>query len=180
MGGDGAERVARLRASYEDSGVFLFEETYGRLVRVALGRGVARDVADDLAQEALATLFERRPVVRNPEHWLLRILLRRICDLWRDRELVRRAFDRMADPAAPPSPPDPIRRRRLRSALAALPRKSRLLIRSRYLEGRDEASAASAAGYAPASFKKAMTRALARLRAELRATGGPASARDRS
>ncbi|HLF55236.1 MAG TPA: sigma factor [Thermoanaerobaculia bacterium] len=165
-----AVREERLLSSYEHSGVFLFQETYSGLVRLAVSRGVDSTSADDVAQDALATLFEQRPEVRQPEHWLARIVLRRSCDFWRERDIEQRALERMPCPAAARGEADPIRRGRLSAALRTLPRKSRILIRSRYFEGHDEASAARAAGYAPASFKKAMTRALAGLRLALRSS----------
>ena len=55
-------------------------------------------------------------------------------------------------------------------ALARLTPRQRALVRARFVVGHSERDAALAAGYAPSSFKKTMSRILARLRRQLDVT----------
>lgn len=164
-------RDQRLLSSYERSGVFLFQETYGRLVKLAASRGVGTSDAEDIAQSALEALLTLRPVVERPEAWLMRVVVRRCFDQRRRArvEVHVLAREQAALETVNEFHIDPWQIRRLLAACRKLPKKMQILIRSRYVLGHDEATAASLAGYSAGSFKKVMTRTLARLRAALRA-----------
>jgi RNA polymerase sigma-70 factor (ECF subfamily) len=167
---DREQRERRLLASYEESGVYLFEQTYGRLVHVARSLGAESGHAEDIVQEALTTLYEKRPIVSRPEAWLVRVVRRRCADLHRRRKRESRLLDRLMPAIAVEQPVDSLLTRRLLHALRRLPARMQALVRRRYFEGHSEATAARLAGYAPNSFKRVMNRALRRLRAAMRPT----------
>jgi RNA polymerase sigma-70 factor (ECF subfamily) len=117
------------RADAGDSYEELFELHWGPLVRYARGIVGSTDGADDIVQEAFLALWRRREAI-DPERvkaFLYRAVRngslneRRWCrvrDLWRDRQSGTEMH-------APPADEEEISDRRVREAVAGLPRRRR-------------------------------------------------------
>ena len=164
--GPSAERCAELLRSYRESGEVLVREVSPRLRRRARWRGLDLEAARDVVQQTFAELFARRPKLRNIEAWLLRIVDRRSIDWIRRSAAAKRFLDNLTTVRSPSALPLDVRMA-VEQALSRLPPKQQALVRLRYFEGCDEATAAVRAGYSPKSFKKMLTRALCRLRTVL-------------
>jgi RNA polymerase sigma factor (sigma-70 family) len=164
--GPSAERCAELQRSYRESGEVLVREVSPRLRRRARWRGLDLEAAREVVQQAFAELFTRRPKLRNVEAWLLRVVDRRSIDWIRRSAAAQRFLDNLTTLRSPSVLPLDVRMS-VEQALNRLPAKQQALVRLRYFEGCDEATAAERAGYSPKSVKKLLTRALCRLRSVL-------------
>ena len=130
------------------------------------------DLADDLAQEAVARGIERAAQYRGPAPvgaWVHRIAL----NAWRDhlrRQRIRRriGLDRPEAAALPAAPErEPADLVDLRRALARLPPRQRAALVLRYYHEYDYAAIGEALGITAGSVGSLLSRALERLRAEL-------------
>ncbi|MHC4176168.1 MAG: RNA polymerase sigma factor [Planctomycetota bacterium] len=134
--------------------------------------GILRDhhAAQDVAQDAFATAFERLGTLRRPGRfasWILGIARRKAIDLWHERS------------KRPPQtvPPDCIVARsdgrlneRVEKALEAidrLPERQRQVVLYRYCDGLAVREIAEATGSPVGTVTKCLSRALARLRKTL-------------
>jgi RNA polymerase sigma factor (sigma-70 family) len=159
------QRRQQLCASYAGTGELLVRATAPRLLALARARGLDHAAAEDVVQEAFAALFQKRPELGDVEAWLVCVVRRRASDWLRDARL-RELSDARLQPALP-APLSPIDRLTLVMALARLTPRQRALVEARFCSGHSEHDAALLAGYAPASFKKTMSRILRRLRGQL-------------
>ena len=147
-----------------------------RALRIAwrlLGGDAA--AADDVAQEAFVRAYRGLGSFRGEAElatWFHRILVNEVRrhQRWRVLRRARHADDR--EPDAEPDPasavrPDPVLRRRIGAAIAALPRGQREAFVLVHLEGLTLVEAASATGRAVGTMKSHLHRALASLRDRL-------------
>lgn len=101
-----------------------------RIVGSLLLQCEQRQVAEDVAQEALARAWERWDSVSemaSPEGWVFRVAFNLVSSQRRRARAERRAASRLR-PKASPAHPDPDDRLILREALAALPLRQRQAI----------------------------------------------------
>lgn len=138
-----------------------------------------RDVAEELAQEALLRAMQRWPSVRrkrSPAAWTHRVALNLVHSRYRRRQAERRAIARSSGDRAEHEPPDQAAGLAVRGAVAALPRRQRACLVWRYYLGWSVAEVAEALGVSSAAVSSLTYRALEALRAEL---GTPAPASER-
>lgn len=122
-----------------------------------------RDVAEELAQEALARAWEhwdRVGAMASPEGWVFRTARNLAVSRWRRRAIERRAragsrADTVADPAEAVA---------LREAVARLPERQRATIVARFYLGLSVAETALHLDCAEGTVKAATSQALDRLR----------------
>ena len=166
------ERRRLLCASYAGTGDLLVRVTAPRLVALARARGLDHAAAEDVVQEAFTALFQKRPKLGDVEAWLVCVVRRRTTDWLRAERLWELSDDRAnrPTPGAAERSCSRLDRLSLAVALARLTPRQRALVRARFVVGHSERDAALAAGYAPSSFKKTMSRILARLRRQLDVT----------
>ena len=156
-----------------------FEELLARyhaMVRATCARALVSPAdADDAVQETFLKFARHARRIRsNAAAWLHACALRTAIDLVRARAARARA-----EAAAPPidSTDDPAERTwretkpLLDAALAALDERDRDLIVQRFLMGRTEAEIARAVAVHPGTINRRLDRALAKLRAQLTASG---------
>jgi len=161
-------RQRRLQQSLENSGVFLLSELHGPLLAVARARGLPREMAEDVVQDAFLALVARRPRPRNVEAWLVRIVSRRAVDYHRSRAVERRLNAHLEKEMSPQVVErDPLVRFRVRRAIRTLPARVRQLLWNYFVAGRTGRDSALRVGYSEKSFKKTLQRAIATIRAEL-------------
>lgn len=151
-----------------------------------LRRGVPRAVAEELAQETLAAVWREAPHYDPATHggalaWLYAVGKTIHDEAWR-RYLGMIAAEPLArDARAVPRPPpeagaDAARKvRRLRRALARLPRADLALLADLFVRDLSHAAIAKARGVPIGTVKARTRRALARLRAEVEAAGAMAA-----
>jgi RNA polymerase sigma-70 factor (ECF subfamily) len=160
-------RRRRLLESYLGSGEVLVSETQPGLLRLARSRGLDDAAAWDVIQQAYVSVYLEARELTDPESWLRTVVRRRSLD-WHRRELSesakRAGAQALAFVFAGGRRLSLDERIALRRALATLGPRLRLLVLYRYFEGYSEEEAARRAGYSPASAKKTLTRALAKLR----------------
>lgn len=137
--------------------------------------------AEDAAQEAFVKAYYALARFRAGEAfrpWILRIVSneaknRRRSASRRERLTLRLADDRGSGDAAP-SPEAAVlggeRRQALVAGLERLPERERLVVTYRYLLELSEAETAQALGIRPGTVKSRLSRALERLRQEMRTT----------
>jgi RNA polymerase sigma-70 factor, ECF subfamily len=158
---------SRLLRSLERSGVFLVEELSEGLGRYARARGLDETSAEEVVQEAFATILVKRPRVDSPEAWLMRVVHRRCTDWHRRRRVAERALGELAARRPSHSAPATTEAMDLEGALACLPARTRRLLLMSYLGGLSSSELASELGYATASIPTLLRRALDALRKAL-------------
>ncbi len=124
-----------------------------------------RDVAEELAQEALARVWERWPSVRSmasPESWTFRVGFNLAASRFRRRAAERRARSRIGP--ADESVPDAASAIAVRQAVAALPPRQRAAVVLRYFADLPVDEAAAVLGCAPGTIKSLTSQAIASLR----------------
>lgn len=128
-----------------------------------------RDVAAELAQEALARLWERWPsltAVQSPEAWTYRVAFNLAASRYRRRAAERRAMAR-AGANRPPAPPEPADALAVRAAVLGLPPRQRAVVVLRYYADLTVDDVAAVVGCAPGTVKSLTSRAVAALRRSL-------------
>ena len=159
-------RQRELSRSYRESGEVLVKKARPRLLQTARKLGLDLAAAKDVVQQAFAALFAKRPAIDNVEAWLVKAVACRASDWQRDHG--RRG--QVCLTTLPDTPVETLsedQRLAVFTVLERLPKRYRLLVEARYFEGHTEEEAARIAGLTPASYKKSMTRALQKMRAEL-------------
>jgi RNA polymerase sigma-70 factor (sigma-E family) len=140
---------------------------WAQLVRLGYGLTGDQQLAEDLAQTALAKAYASWPRVRrtgNPDAYVRRIMLNANHSRFRKRRVAERLTDTMPDAGGP----DPMGLRDDRSALIAalmtLPYGQRAAVVLRYWMDMTETEAAAALGCSVGNVKSQASRALAKLR----------------
>ena len=141
-----------------------------------LGRMVGPDDAQDLLQEVWLTAHRRPPGTgpdSNVRAWLYRVATRAALDhLSRRRRrgrLLAEGAHRLEPelPSAPDAAPADEVRRRVRAAIARLPRKQREAVWLRWVDGLDYAAVAERLGTSPDGARANVYQGLKRLRRDL-------------
>ncbi len=144
---------------------------WGPLVGVLTVKLGDREVATELAQEALARAWERWPevsVMDHPDRWVFRVALN-LASSW----IRRRAAERRARQRLRAGRPDPGRHLAtaevvdLRDAVRSLPKREREVITLRYYGDRSVADVAELLGISEGTVKAAAHAARNRLRSRL-------------
>jgi RNA polymerase sigma-70 factor (sigma-E family) len=129
-----------------------------------------REVAEQLAQDALVRLCQHWSRVRRMEHpraWLTRVALNGATSWSRRRAAERRALARHGPDADVARPSDTATTVAVREALARLPEGERRVVVLRFYGGLDVRATARAVGRPEGTVKSMTHRAVARLRDEL-------------
>jgi RNA polymerase sigma-70 factor (sigma-E family) len=144
---------------------------WAQLVRLGYGLTGDQQLAEDLAQTALAKAYASWPRVRrtgNPDAYVRRIMLNANHSRFRKRRVAERLTDNLPDIAPDAESPDPMGLRDDRSALIAalmtLPYGQRAAVVLRYWMDMTETEAAAALGCSVGNVKSQASRALAKLR----------------
>ncbi|MBW3533771.1 MAG: RNA polymerase sigma factor [Gemmatimonadetes bacterium] len=149
---------------------------YGGELRAHLRRFVGPDDAEDLLQEVWLTAHRRPPDAgegSNVRAWLYRVATRAALDHVSRRDRRRRLLDSGADRLVdePPTSADPAAaeetRRRVREAIARLPRKQREAVWLRWIDGLSYEEVAERLACSPESARANVYQALKRLRSDL-------------
>jgi len=139
-------------------------DLYGFFLRRTRDHHVAEELTQQVFADA-AGAVSRGALPRSTRAWLYTVAARRLVDELRRRRRDARVVDRLlAEPAARVDEPVPS----LVEALDALGDRERLLVVMRVVEGRTYREIASALGCSEAAGKMRLSRALGRLRDELR------------
>jgi RNA polymerase sigma-70 factor (ECF subfamily) len=94
-------------------------------------------LAEDLAQEVFLDLYRGRPSIQSPRHleyWLRRVTVHRCIDHARRNRMQFVSLDTEPDPAAEGGDSDPLLSDRLRTLVASLPAKRRMVVLLRFQE----------------------------------------------
>jgi RNA polymerase sigma-70 factor (sigma-E family) len=127
-------------------------------------------VAEELAQETLARVWERWPTVRaadSPEAWTFRVAFNLANSRYRRRAAEERAYGRVGIRRDEEDGPDTAGRLAVRAAVASLPPRQRAVIVLRYFADFSVEDTATAMRCAPGTVKSLTSRAMAGLRAHL-------------
>lgn len=149
----------------------LVRQHQGMVFSIAYHFTQDRSLAEDLAQEVFLELYQNLGSIQSPAHltyWLRRVTSNRCIDQGR-RKLRRRemAIEDAPEPAAAPSPADPLLLERLQQSLAGLPEKQRMVVILRYQEGLGPAEIAEVMEMPVNTVKSTLHRSLADLRKNL-------------
>jgi RNA polymerase sigma-70 factor (ECF subfamily) len=140
-------------------------ELHPRLVGALALHCGDRDVAQELAQETFARVWERWSSVRtmdSPEAWAFRVGFNLAASRFRRAAAERRARARFGPPAE--HVPDTADALAVRAAVGALPPRQRAAIVLRYFADLPVAQAAEVLGCAPGTVKSLTSQAIATLR----------------
>ncbi len=127
-----------------------------------------QNIAEDIAQDALARAWEKWPDVSamaSPEGWVFRVAFNLSSSHWRRRRAEQRAYDRLGTGRATTA--DSSERVALRDALRSLSPRQRAAIVLRYYADLSVAATAVALDCAPGTVKSLASQGLANLRAAL-------------
>jgi RNA polymerase sigma factor (sigma-70 family) len=163
-----AERRAPGTASLAGEVSAGFEEfyrmEYPRTVRLAWLLTHSSGASEDLTQDAFAAVYRRFDDLDHPVRYLRAALVYR-CKSWhRDELFRRRRLARLQEEQCEMSLPDP----QLMRAVKKLPYRQQVVIFARYWADWPEAEIAEVLGCRPGTVKSLASRALARLREEVR------------
>ena len=154
------------RASYA-----ILVQRYERAV-LGVALGILRDhhAAQNVAQDAFATAFERLGTLRRPGRfapWILGIARRRAIDLWHERSKRPQRTVSVDCVAARGDGRLDERVEKAFEAIDRLPERQRLVVLYRYCDGLSVREIAEATGSPVGTVSKCLSRALARLRKTL-------------
>jgi RNA polymerase sigma-70 factor (sigma-E family) len=127
-------------------------------------------VAEELAQETLARVWERWSTVRSatsPDAWAFRVAFNLANSRFRRRAAEQRAYQRVGVPRDAVDGPDAADSVAVRDAVVALPPRQRAVIVLRYFADLSVEDTASAMRCAPGTVKSLTSKAIDGLRARL-------------
>jgi RNA polymerase sigma factor (sigma-70 family) len=155
-------------------------EAFGELVRrfqdmaygYALGMLGDSDLAEDVAQEAFLTAYQKLGQLREPKAfpgWLRRIVFTQCNRVTRRRHVSLQSFENMADlPSGYPGPPAVIESEELKeqvlAAIQTLPEQQRLAVVLVYIDGYSQKEVAEFLEIPVTALKKRLQRARSHLR----------------
>ncbi len=137
----------------------LFGREFQRVVRLLYAMTRSQQLAQDVAQDAFTTLFERWETIENPEGFVRAVAVNRLRDQVRSAEARGRALDRLRPRETSGEMVD-----YLSDALAELPVKRRAMVVLRYYEQRTVDEIAEILDVRPGTVKSGLSRSLDRLR----------------
>ncbi len=165
-------RVAEQRC--RDSFMQLFDHYAPRLNSYLRQQGASAELAEELAQEALLSLW-RKAALYNPEKaqvstWLFRIARNLMIDqLRRERGIAYDTAEAADEPVMEDEAPDATDAETLRRKIATLPQEQLTLVYKNFFEGKSHAEIATETGQPLGSVKSRLRAALQRLRGQLEA-----------
>jgi RNA polymerase sigma factor (sigma-70 family) len=124
-------------------------------------------VAEEHAHEAIIRVWENWDAVKamsSPEAWTLRVALNGVTSVFRRRLAERRALVKIAGRQAEPHTNNGVDEVDVRKAVAALPRRQKMVVVLRYYLDMSIEDTASFMGCAPGTVKSLTSKALAALR----------------
>ncbi len=137
--GDESQLVARARRGDREAAHALYERHAERVYRLLVRLSGDDDDARDLTQDAFVRAFDRIATFRGDSSfgtWLYRIALSVGLNARRRDHRMAKRWDRITDDVADETPNvDPDLQQRLRSAIAELPEKQRVVFVMHALEG---------------------------------------------
>ena len=142
-------------------------ELHPRLVSALALHCGDRDVASELAQEALARVWERWSSVSQmdaPEAWAYRVAFNLAASRYRRRSAERRARTRLGPADEQVHEPDATDALAVRAAVASLPPRQRAAVILRYFADLSVDQTAEALQCAPGTVKSLTSQAIASLR----------------
>lgn len=142
------------------------DREFPRLVGLLALRVGNRQVAEELAQDALVELCRRWPSVDRPSAWLTTVALNRSRSWLRRRWAEQRAYRRHGPQPVRQEAPDTASAIAVREAVAELPQRQQEAIILRFYEGLSVEEAAEVMGCSQGNVKALSHRALARLGSE--------------
>lgn len=122
------------------------------------------DVAEELAQDVLATLCEHWPRLDDPAAWVTRVAVNHANSWWRRQYARRRALARRCGEQVEPPPSDRATAMVVRAAVAGLPTRQRTALVYRYYAGFSVTETASTMACAQGTVRALTHQALANLR----------------
>jgi RNA polymerase sigma-70 factor (sigma-E family) len=128
------------------------------------------DVAEEMAQEALARVWERWDTVQgmdSPEAWAYRVAFNLVASRFRRQGVERRVHDRLRARPGPLPEPEPADRLAVRAAVASLPDRQRAVLVLRYYADLPVAAVAATLGCAEGTVKSLTSKAINGLRVRL-------------
>lgn len=144
----------------------VFSRDYAAVARMAYLLLDATGEAEEVAQEAFATLLQRWDTIDNPSGFVRTAVLNRCRDLGRRRSVRRRALDRLRPVDAAPGP-EAGEHQSLLAALAQLELPQREVVVLRYYLDLSVPEIAVMTGTPAGTVKSRLHRALARLAEQL-------------
>jgi RNA polymerase sigma factor (sigma-70 family) len=171
MGGRVAPTVALAGAGDEAAFAQLVANYHADMARVALVACGDRELAEDAVQAAWLVAWRKLHSLRDPERvrpWLLSVTANEARQLLRRRHgpVVEIDVEAPGDPRGDPS--NGIERLDLRRALRRLSDDDRTVLAMHYAVDLDSDELGAALGTSPSTARKRMSRAIERLRMELR------------
>jgi RNA polymerase sigma-70 factor, ECF subfamily len=169
-----ARQAARTQEGFSAGEASSFEEVVRRHQGMvfSLAYHFLRDsgLAEDLAQEVFLDLYRGRPFIQSPRHlefWLRRVTVHRCIDHGRRNRMQLVSLDTEPEPAAHSGDPDPLLSGRLRSLVASLPAKRRMVLLLRFQEELELREIAEIMGMPINTVKSYLQRSLGFLREKL-------------
>lgn len=167
--------TAGRRAGGRDEFIAAYPGLFLPALRLAYRMTADREVAEDLAAEALARTYARWAAVSrldSPQAWVLKVTTNLAVDAVRRQKVAQRTLPKLVVPEHGGQFEDSTAARlTLVTALAALPRRQREVIALHYLAGLGDDDVARALNIAASSVRTHLQRGLARLRQHLNAQG---------
>lgn len=149
----------------------VYRQLRGQIARVLQKYCIPVEDAEDLVQTVLLLAVTKWSGIRDPEAWLVGTLQKRCILYWRGQMQHRRRFEQLDDATALLAAAPAQARWELLADLGAaarrLPTSQRRLVVLRFQLGLTPPEAAAAAGLAPSSVRKILSRGLAGLREQL-------------
>jgi RNA polymerase sigma-70 factor (ECF subfamily) len=133
-----------------------------------------RGTAEELAQEVFLELYRSLPRITSADHltfWLRRVTSHRCIDFMRRRRHIEVPLEQLREPGAWPVATDVLFESRVRSLVAGLPPRARMVVVLRYQEDLDPSEIADALAIPVNTVKSHLRRSIALLRARLGLNG---------
>lgn len=167
---DCVARVAQQRC--RDSFLKLFDYYAPRLNSYLRQQGASDHMAEELAQEAMLSLWRKaslyKPEKAQVSTWLFRIARNLMIDqLRRERGIAYEDIDGAEEPVMEDEAPEATEAQALRRQLATLPEEQLSLVYKNFFEGKSHAEIAEETGQPLGSVKSRLRAALKRLRGQL-------------
>jgi RNA polymerase sigma-70 factor (ECF subfamily) len=166
MEAEGAKRAAVEQASFAD----VLREHQGMVFSIALHFLRDRSAAEEVAQDVFLQLHRHFETIETARvvFWLRKVTSHRAIDYIRRRKLrATVALENLPEPSSPGEQPDLMLQRRLRTLVASLPEKPRLVMVLRYQEDMMPEEIAAALDMPVRTVKSHLHRSLEMLREKI-------------
>lgn len=151
------------RSGYLSDFETFYEDEYPGTVRLAFLLTRSNEAAEDLTQEAFASIYHRHGTLESPGGYL-RVTVVNLCNRWHRTNSRRERRLRLVHNVDRHGRPEPDY---LRDVLESLPFRQRAVLVLRYWSGLSEAEIADVLGCRPGTVKSLASRGLTQLRKEV-------------